>query len=718
MSDWNVGRVFRVAVAYVVGVYTGNWSLLASQLMREHGSVQRNKQRRRALEQYNASLRDRLEMVDLQPDAPRTLVLGRVRAVEGVRRRWTSGVNDQQLTLIVSFAGHQIDAYEQWYVNDLPVTLDGDGWVQEAPYRRVNATPTISDGLIGPAGSATIALDGPPLAGTPVYATYFMDEGRRQVSLAVTVTGSVATVTGATAAQEGLVVRVHYQLGEILRFLRIRPYLGSPGQNIGSDIAAEYPGKITATDRFAGVASAVVDLFFDTDVFPQGRPDITAVMRGARCFDPRTSTTAWTDNPALLALRYATWPTGWALQTSDVATADVISAANACDVSTTFTLRKPDGSTTTATLPRHRAGIVISDDADHAQSMAEIVEAMGGQTAVAGGVLRLRAAEMRASVATITQDWLVRDVEGGEASGDAVISAVQSVPSTRRYNYVSGTCIDPAQRYQALPFPAVQDAVLVAAKGRRPLEVSYQAVTHTAHAQHLGSILIREAQAGLRLELLCDDRAADLEVLDVVTLDMPDYGYSGKTFEVVGWQWAQRGSYRLQLAEITADLYTPLAELTGRDPAPDSNLRQPWEVETLGAPTVTSGTAAVQDGAIVTRAVVTWPAAVGEYIRQGGRIEVQYLDTYEPAVGSDWPSVMEAGTATQTTITGWLAGRMYLVRVRAVQMQPLVRGPWSPIVRHQVAGVPLVGTAGLELEAATRVDSAFEAGPITRSNIA
>jgi hypothetical protein len=716
MSDWNLGRVFRVAVAYVVGVYTGYWSLLASQLMREHGSVQRNKQRRRALEQYNASPRDRLEMVDLLPDAPRTLVLGRVRAVEGVRRRWTSGTNDQQLTLIVSFAGHEIDAYEQWYVNDLPVTLDAEGWVQQAPYYRLDGESRYTSGTLNGAGGATVSLTGTPAAGTPVYATYFTDGGKTQGTLAVSVVGSTATVPpGSGPAGAGY--RIHYQVGVVRRFLRIRPYTGAPGQNVGAAIAAEYPGKITSTDRFEGVAVAVVDLIFDTDVYPQGRPNITAVMRGARCLDPRTATTAWTENPALLALRYATWPTGWALQVADVHTADVISAANASDASTTFTLRKSDGTTTTATLPRHRAGIVISDDADHAQSMAEIVEAMGGQTAVAGGVLRMRAAEMRASVATITQDWLVRDVEGGEASGDAVISAVQTVPSTRRYNYVSGTCVDPAQRYQALPFPAVQDAVLVAAKGRRPLEVTYQAVTHTAHAQHLASILIREAQAGLRFELLCDDRAADLELLDVVTLDMPDYGYSGKAFEVVGWQWAQRGTYKVQLAEITAALFTPLAELTGRDPAPDSSLRQPWEVEAIGAPTVTSGLASTQDGAIVSRAVVTWPAAVGEYIRQGGRIEVQYVDTYaDPA--SDWPSLLEAGTATSATLTGLLAGRLYLFRVRAVQQQPLVRGPWSPVVRHQVAGVPLVGTAGLEPEAATRVGSAFAAGPITRSNIA
>ena len=70
-------------------------------------------------------------------------------------------------------------------------------------------------------------------------------------------------------------------------------------------------------------------------------------------------------------------------------------------------------------------------------------------------------------------------------------------------NRVTGTCVDDSQRYQALPFPAVQDATLIANEGSYPLEVELQAVNHVAHAQHLGTIAIRESQAALRMEATC-----------------------------------------------------------------------------------------------------------------------------------------------------------------------------------------------------------------------
>lgn len=710
MSDWNLGRVARVVAAF----YIGDWQYAASQLLRENAAAGAAKQRRRAQQQYNEQVTDRLEMVDLQPDAPRTLVLGRVRYVEGVRRRWTSGTNDEKLTLLVSFAGHEIDAFEQWYLDDKPVTLDGSGWVNEAPWRTLRNLELTATGTLDGSGNATITLATAPMAGQPLFATWQTGSGEnlQQGSASVSVVGTTATVTG---GQPSAAVTVVYTTGSDVKRVRIRPYLGTSAQNVGAALAGEYPGKVTSTDRFAGIALAVMDVIYDPDVFPQGRPTLTAVMRGAKCLDPRTSTTAWTENPALHAYHYATWEGGWKLTGADLRVADINAAADACDVSTTFTLRKSDGSTSTATLPRFRSGMTILSDADHGQAMGELVAAMAGAHGWAGGVWRLRAGVMASAVATITEDWLV---QGSGASGP-VVQAVQTVPREQRFNRVTGKCVDPSQRYQMLPFPAVQDAVLVAAKGQRPLEVELQAVNHIAHAQHLASIIIRQAQAGLRLQLTLGEPAADLELFDVVAVTLPRYGYSAKTFEVTGWQWDQRGPYKVDLQEITAAMFTPEAELTGRDPAPDSDFRAPWDVEQITGVAVASGSAAQTDGSIITRTEVTWAAAVGENIRRGGQIEVQYTEAGVALPAGEWPSWVEPGTATKAVIPGLLSGRHYLFRVRAIQPPPaMVRGPWSaPVLRHQVATRPTVTTAGIAANAATEVGSAFAAGPVSRSNV-
>jgi Putative phage tail protein len=465
----------------------------------------------------------------------------------------------------------------------------------------------------------------------------------------------------------------------------------------------------------------VVDLVYDPDVFPQGRPNVTAVMRGAKCLDPRDNSTAWTENPALHAYHYARWSSGWALTDASIRVSDVEAAADLCDVSTSFTLTATGGGTTTETLPRYRCGITISADADHAEAMGGIMATMAGAHAWAGGIWRMRAGGLGSTVDTITSDWLVQDTRNGKASDDPVITAVQTITRAQRFNRITGSCVDPAQRYQLLPFPAIQDDVLVAAKGRRALEVQFQGVTHIAHAQHLASIIIRQAQAGLKLELSLGQQAADLEVFDVVAVTLDKYGYSAKTFEVIGWEWGQQGAYKVQLAEITAAMFTVESPLTGRDPAPDSDLRAPWDVEQVTGLAVTSGTTAQTDGSIIVRTVVSWNPAGGQNIRQGGQIEVQYTEATGTLPTGEWPSWVEPGTATQAIIPSLLSGRHYLFRARAVQPPPtMVRGPWSgPVVRYQIASKPLVQTGGLASNVVTDVyDGSVVAGPVSYSNVA
>ena len=95
---------------------------------------QAKKAARRERDAWNAAQVDRTVMLDVTPNAARTIALGRVRAVEGIRRYWSSGTHDEKLTLIVSVAGHRIGGYEKHFFDNNELTLDGSGYVQTAPY--------------------------------------------------------------------------------------------------------------------------------------------------------------------------------------------------------------------------------------------------------------------------------------------------------------------------------------------------------------------------------------------------------------------------------------------------------------------------------------------------------------------------------------------------------------------------------------------------------
>ena len=706
-----MSRVIQLAAAYVYGAVTGNWYPFVAQLFGAHQDSKTRKQRRRAIAEANAAIPDRLQMLDMQADAPRTIVLGRNRTVEGIRRKWVSGAQNERLTMIVSVAGHEIDGFEGFYFDDQEITLDASGWVLTAPWLKSRREVFTKQAVLNGSGGAVLTLTdtappdasgqttvlGPPIAST-AFAVWETGSGDNLIngSATVSVVGTTATVTG---GQAGTTVTVSYARDVGVSYARVRSWRGAPGQNVGAAIVAEYPGKITASDKFTGIAVMLLDFFYDTDVYTQGPPQPTARVRGARLYDPRKDSTVggsgahrlatpstweYSANAALCAYHYARHANGWAIPGAEIRTADVVEAANFCDLNTAFTLRKPDTSTSVVNLPRYSCGIVINTAGDPGQAMDEIMETMAGRKAWCGGSLRMRAGMRKAPSFTVTPDWIA--VPEGEEGGESPVQIINGVLRDSRINRVTGKCIDPDLRYQMLPFPAVDDPVLIAAKGLATTEVEFNGVNHIAQAQHLGNVAIRETQASLRMNLRCGMRAWPVEVLDVGAIQLPRFGLAGNTMEVVGTRWHPIEGVRLKLEEISEGMYTPVAELRGRDPAPDSNLPAPWDVGVLTGLTVASNVSTLADGSIVTRTVVGWDLATRRSVRQGGEIEVQYIQATGTLPPGEWPSTTERGNAVSTTIVGLPAGRFFRFRARPVQLVPMVRGDWVVSPPHLVAG--------------------------------
>lgn len=689
MSEQFGNAVQLVAGAYV-GVQTGNWALFASAVANTASTHEAQRRARHqandARNAYLASLTDRLVMLDISPDAPRTIALGRVRTVEGVRRRWVSGTHKERLTMIVSFCSEPIDGYEGFYFDDTLLTLDASGWVTTPKYARVTRHTTTQEATAGAGGVVTAAHA--PLAGSLV--AWVLVSGGEDRWDALTASAVGTTVT--TSASAGQTVRITYQWDETTYTARIRPYTGAPGQNVGADIGAETGGEIGSTDTFAGLAVAAVDLYFDPDIYPQGVPNITALLRGLRVRDPRTGTTAWSRNPALHARHLAQHPNVYDLDAGDWLDDDISTAADACDVSRTLTLRKADGSTSLVTLPAYACDVVLSLADDPARNMQLVLDAMAGREAWSGGLWRMRAGHVRAATGTLPQSWLMQRVEdSGQVSDEPVLELVNGVSRDRKLNRVTGSCIDPDQRYQSLPYPSIADPVRIAAEGEYTAQLDYPAVSHIAHAQHLASVAIRQSAAGLRGTMSCGLQALLLDVLDVRTLDLPDVGMPaamGKQAEVIGLRWHPTEGVRVQWAEIADAIFEPLAELTGRDPAPNATLPSITETEALTISAVSSGTAPLTDGSILTRTRVDWSAATLQPVRQGGQVELQYAEAGAAGAG-DWPSWTEAGSATSATIPGLRAGQWYVFRVRVVRAGGQVRGPWSVQVAHRIATPPM-----------------------------
>lgn len=654
------------------------------------GNYQRRKAQRNARDRFNASLTDRTAMAALTQGA-RSRVYGRARNVDGVIFKGTWGADNRYYTLVVAVAGHEVDAIEDVYFNDVLVTLDGSGYVQTAPYA-VTERRTISQDISISAGAGNVTLSQTPVSGTVKgsYSTYIGTQSQSDFTTTVTVVGSTASVSG---IPDGVsTVQVSYQYDAVRSFARVRKYLGAAGQDLSSVLSPNFPA-ITSADKFQGIALLLVDLEYSQDAYPNGVPNISAVMRGAKILDTRTSTTAWTQNNAMIGRDWALYAYGGGMSSAQFEATACETAANACDVDSTFTT-----GATPVTMDTYQAGIVIPLDANPAEAMDEIVESMAGRWGWAGGKLRMVAGAFRSSVATITEDWCT-DV--------ADIEIVSAPPRSELVNGYRATIANRDNAYIAEPMPELAPSAYVTSDGQKLLrEVQFGGVTKREHALHIAGVLLRDARQGLSVKLPCNMRAWQLELFDVVAVTLPTFGWSAKTFEVLGWEYTLAGGVLLTLKETVASIYTVDAAFTGLENEDNTDLPDPTVVEQITGFAVANDTATQQDGSSVARVRATWTAVTDINVLQSGWVEVQYLRlglASGDALYGKWLSTLVRGDQSAAYISDLKPGGVYLFMARAINTIG-VRGKWSS---HQIiaVGSGSIGGGNLLANSGFEVDS-------------
>jgi hypothetical protein len=112
----------------------------------------------------------------------------------------------------------------------------------------------------------------------------------------------------------------------------VTKHLGSPGQAADAGLLADCPDVWTSNDKLSGIAHLYIKLKFDNDVFPNGIPNIAAIIRGKKVYDPRSSTTVYSTNPALCIRDYLSdAKLGMSFTSAEFDDASFIAAANICD---------------------------------------------------------------------------------------------------------------------------------------------------------------------------------------------------------------------------------------------------------------------------------------------------------------------------------------------------------------------------------------------------
>ena len=298
------------------------------------------------------------------------------------------------------------------------------------------------------------------------------------------------------------------------------------------------------------MAYAHFKLKWDQDKFPQGVPNITAILKGRKVYDPRdsghsaTDDTTWTysDNPALCARDYLVdkkYGLGEAHTLIDETT--LIAAADLCDEDVALN----GGGTHT----RYECNGVMNTDNQIKANIEQILAAMGGRLTYSGGKYFIDAAGYVAPTFEFTEADCVSDIQ------------TQTKQSRRGvYNGVKGIFVSEEKNYKVLDYPAQISSTYEAEDGDLIyLDMPLPFVTNNTQAQRLAKIALLKSRQQVVVTMTVNLKGLQVKVGDTIKLTNERLGYDEKIFEVIDYSLAITSggnlAVNLQLIETAAAIY-------------------------------------------------------------------------------------------------------------------------------------------------------------------
>ena len=476
----------------------------------------------------------------------------------------------------------------------------------------------------------------------------------------------------------------------------IRKFTGSDTQNVYSTLSGITDGPewkdgtsgvaANASDfKGQGIACLYVRMEYDQDTFAEGIPLFTAKVQGKKVYDPRTVTTAYSNNPALCIRDYLTSAYGLD-DTGDINDTMFSAAANTCDETVSL-----DAGGTQNRYEMNGAFVLSRTPSD---ILADMMTSCAGTLFWGQGEWQLKVGEYTTPVKTFTLD----DFRSG-------INLTTKHSRRDNFNIVRGTFIDADQDWVRADYPEIRSTAFIADDNgiENPIDLTLPFTTNFAMAQRLAKMTLFRSREQMTVSADFGMEAFEVQVGDIVEITNERYGWTQKDFEVVGWRFSNSGDtgemlINMTLRETSAAAFSWSAEesdITGND----SDLGNPAANLTVSGVTVTDKGTVQNDGTFVGQALVSWTQADNKFI---SHYEVEWKDVDE----SSYLHTQIEASESSVVIGPLETGTQYNVRVRAVTIAG-IRGAWvaatpythggdstapSPVTGLSATGGPKIAT--------------------------
>jgi predicted nucleic acid-binding Zn-ribbon protein len=389
----------------------------------------------------------------------------------------------------------------------------------------------------------------------------------------------------------------------------ITKYLGTDAQTY-STLLAEADDTWGSNHRLRGVAYLAMRFKYDPDVF-SSIPEVQAVVKGRKVYDPETTTTVWSNNPALCLRDYLTNARyGKGLSSSLIDDTSFIAAKAFCN--TTVTSSAGAG----GSQKIFECNAVIDTDKNLFDNVRILLRGMRGLMPYSNGIYSLIIDKSESSSFDLTPDNITSDL------------TVASAGKSKKYNKVTVKFTNPEANWQSdtvfwPPAGSTEETTFLSEDNNQELstEITLPTITNYYSARDIARVACLTSRASdLSVKVTATSEALVIAAGDVVRLEQPSMGWvddgvtdARQLFRVVGIQLVNTGEVKLTLQKYDSTIYTwdEGADEPTNQPTtlPDPSIAEP--------PTnlsVTGSANIAEDGTTIPYLAITWTAADDAFV--------------------------------------------------------------------------------------------------------
>jgi len=463
--------------------------------------------------------------------------------------------------------------------------------------------------------------------------------------------------------------------------------LGTSTQVSSAVIQSNLPTYWTADHRLRGIAALYFRLEYRDEVFPHGIPNVSAIVNGKPILDVRDSTTAVSENPALIVRDYLLNEFG--VSSTEINTVSFITAANVCDE----LVASKDG----GTEKRYTCNYSYLTSDSPAAIIEQMLTSCYGKLVYSNGEFILKTGAYVTPTITLNEN----DLRSG-------MSITTKASITDSYNGVKGVYTDgpsATASYQAADFVAVTSSYYQTTEDaglQNFTDIQLPATIYHGEARRIAKLNLLDSRQDLSVQFPAKVSAIRLIAGDFVYVDNVRMGWSQKPFEIMGLSVNPDAGVDLSLKETSAVVFDweNVDADVDRDLSPNTNL--PTATSNVPYPTnftATEITNRAEDGTISTQVKLEWDDI------SNGTIQFVELEFKKSTDGS-WSSLGRFSNSAQNYYTvNVLTGITYNFRARNINTAG-VPSVWV------TANVNMIGT-GVAPQAPTIVSWTSTPGSIS-----